>query len=248
MTKPITKSLHTDLRGAGLKQNETDIYLYLLQNGLSTPPQIAKGTGILRTNCYNILETLKEKDVVEEQKKGTRRVYIARDPESLKLSLARKIEAVDRILPDLRALYTTQKNKPTFQFFKGFEEVKHIYDMTLSAETIYATGSTDKLTEIDRKFFEQYVKQVHDRKIIFYDILPAKARDLSADIIKDLTSALYTVKFLPDQYKETLTDLLIWDDNIALIALDEPIFGTVITNPPLAATFKTLLKVLWDRI
>lgn len=244
----MTNNLQKDLRAAGLKKNELEIYLFLLKNGLSTPPQISRGTGILRTNCYNILESLKEKDVVEEQKKGSRRTYIARDPESLKLSLERRIEAVDRILPDLRALYTTQKNKPSFRFFEGFEEVKQIYDMTLSSESIYATGSTDKLYDLDPKFFESYVKKVNEKKIIFYDLLPAVAKQKSGEMIRGLTNSLYDVKFLPDQYKENLTDLLIWEDNIALIALDEPVFGTIITNPPLAQTFKTLLKIIREKI
>ena len=244
----MTKSLEKDLHTIGLKKNEIEIYLYLLQNGLSTPPQIAKGTGILRTNCYSIIQTLKEKDVIEEQKKGSRRIYITRDPEALKLSLQRKLEAVDRILPDLRALYTTQKNKPMFQFFEGFEEVKLIYDLTLSSENIYATGSTDKLNELDPHFFKSYMKKVYDKKIIFYDLLPAAAKQKSAKIIKEITNSLYAEKFLPEQYKENLTDLLIWDDNIALIALDEPIFGTVITNKALAQTLKVLLKIIWDKI
>ncbi len=244
----MTNTLQKDLWNIGLKKNEIEIYLYLLQNGLSTPPQIAKGTGILRTNCYNILQTLKEKDVIEEQKKGSRRIYIARDPESLKLSLERKVEAVDRILPDLRALYTTQKNKPSFQFFEGFDEVKKIYNMTLSAESIYATGSTDTLSALDPDFFQSYIKKVNSKKIIFYDLLPSLARTKSAQMIRELTNSLYDVKFLPEQYKENLTDLLIWGDNIALICFDEPIFGTIITNPPLAQTFKTLLKIIRDKI
>ena len=244
----MTNQLEKELKLAGLKKNEAEIYLYLIENGISTPPQIAKGTGILRTNCYNIIQSLKEKDVIEEQKRGSRKVYIARDPESLKLSLARRMEAVERILPDLRGLYTTQKNKPTFRFFEGFEEVKNIYEMTLFAEAIYATGSTDQLKELSPDFFESYVKKVSKNKIIFHDLLPAKAKQLSAQTIAQAAGELYSVKFLPEQYKENLTDLLIWNDNIALIGLDEPIFGTVITHAALAQTFKTLLKLIWDKI
>ncbi|HEY4509051.1 MAG TPA: helix-turn-helix domain-containing protein [Candidatus Paceibacterota bacterium] len=244
----MTDSLENDLKEVGLKKNEVKIYLYLLQNGLSTPPQIAKGTGILRTNCYNTIQTLQEKDVVGEQRKGSRKIYIARDPQSLKLSLARRIEAVDRILPDLRGLYATQKNKPTFQFYDGFEEVKQIYEISLSAESIYATGSMNKLENLDPKFFSKYIKSINKNKIIFYDLLSKDSQSQSFKTITNLTNSLYSTKFMPEQYKESLTDLFVWDNNIALISLDEPIFGTIITNPPLAQTFKTLLKIIWDKI
>lgn len=244
----MTNNIENELKTVGFNKNEIEVYIYLLQNGVSTPPQIANGTRILRTNCYNILQSLKEQSVIEEQKKGTRKAYIARDPESLKLSLQRRIEAIDRVLPDLRGLFKTQKNKPLFRFFGGFKEVKTIYDMTLSSESIYATGSTDRLQELDPKFFDSFIKTASKKKIIFHDLLPAKSRSLSAETIRQATNELYSIKFLPESYKENLTDLLIWDDNIAIIALDEPIFGTVITHAALAQTFKTLLRLIWDKI
>ncbi len=244
----MTNILEKDLKAIGLKKNESEIYLYILQNGLSTPPQIARGTGIFRTNCYNILQTLKEKDIVEEQKRGSRRVYIARDPESLKLSLERRIEAVDRILPDLRSLYTTQKNKPIIRFYDGFEEVKNIYTSLTKAESVYSLGSTEKLRELDPKFFVQFVEKIEKNKVIFKDILTTSSKQYSAKILKEIRNNLHQIKFIPENYKDLSTDILIWDDNIALISLDEPIFGTVITNKNLAHTFKTILSIIWDTI
>ncbi len=244
----MTNILEKDLKAIGLKKNESEVYLYILQNGLSTPPQIAKGTGILRTNCYNILQTLKEKDVVEEQKKGSRRVYIVRDPESLKLSLERKIEAVDRILPNLRSLYITQKNKPIIRFYDGFEEVKKIYTTLTKAESVYSLGSTEKLRALDPKFFAQFVEKLEKNKVIFKDILTASSKQYSVKTIKEIRNNLHQIKFIPEKYTDTSTDILIWENNIALISLDEPIFGTVITNKNLAHTFKVILSIIWDSL
>ncbi len=234
------------LREVGLKQNEAEIYLFLLQNGISTPPQIAKGTAIARTNCYNILKSLQEKDVVEQIQKGKREAFLARDPESLKLNLERKLENIERVLPDLRASYVVQKNKPTFQFFEGWVEVKRIYDLTLESKEVYAVGSTEKLNQLDPDFFEKYVKEVEKRQIVFKDLLTFGSKQTSGPKIQALTSGLYSMKFLPEKSGENLTDILIWDDNIALVALAEPIFGTIIKSKPLADTFRTLLTVLRD--
>jgi sugar-specific transcriptional regulator TrmB len=244
----MTNILEKDLKAIGLKKNESEVYLYILQNGLSTPPQIANGTGIFRTNCYNILQALKEKDVVEEQKKGNRRVYIARDPESLKLSLERRIEAVDRILPDLRSLYTTQKNKPVIRFYDGFEEVKNIYNTLSRAESVYSLGSTEKLRELDPKFFLHFVETIEKNKVIFKDILTAQSKQYSAKTFREIRNSLHQIKFIPEKYMDTSTDILVWEDNIALISLGEPIFGTVITNKNLANTFKVILSIIWDSL
>jgi sugar-specific transcriptional regulator TrmB len=242
------QNLIKNLKNIGLKQNEAEIYLYLLQNGLSTPPQIAKGTGIFRTNCYNILQTLKEKDILEEQKRGKKKVYLARDPESLKLNLSRKIESIDFILPDLRGLYKTQKNKPLIRFFDGWGEVKNIYDMTLNTESLYATGSTEKLQKIDPIYFEKYFKILEKNKVMVRDLLSPSSKNKSVKTIREIRNSLHQIKFIPERFEETETDILVWDDNVALISLDEPIFGTVITNPPLAKTITTLIKVIWEFI
>src|SRR3989344_3384870 len=140
----MTNSILRQLKEIGLKKNEAEIYLFLLQNGISTPPQIAKGTAIARTNCYNILKSLEEKEIIRIIQKGKRDAYIARDPESLKLNLERKLEGLEKVLPDLRASYVVQKNKPIFQFFEDWDEVKRIYNLTLEAKEIFAIGSTEQ--------------------------------------------------------------------------------------------------------
>jgi sugar-specific transcriptional regulator TrmB len=235
------------LKEIGLKQNESEIYLYLLQNGISTPPQIAHGTNIARTNCYNILSSLKEKDVIDEQYKGKRKAYVARSPESLKLSLERKLESVGRLLPDLDALYTTQKNKPIFRFYDSWQEVKSIYDLSLKAKKIYAFGSTERLVALDKDFFEMYIKNIKKKLIIFQDLLTADSIK-SANLIKSIENVDYNIKFLPQEYSENITDMLIWDENLALISLEEPIFGTLITSKPLSSTLKTILQLIWSKI
>lgn len=244
----MSNNLIKQLKEVGLKQNESEIYLYLLQNGLSTPPQISKGTSIARTNCYNILNTLKEKDIINKQTKGKKKVYIARDPKSLKLSLERKIESLEKLVPDLEALYVTVKNKPTFRFFDGWKEVREIYNITLSAKEVYATGSTEKLLEIENGFFENYLKQVKKKGVNFFDLLKKSENEKSSDLIKNVAGELYSVKFLPENFTGEITDILVWDDNLALIALEEPIFGTIITNKPFAETFKNILKILRENI
>jgi sugar-specific transcriptional regulator TrmB len=241
-------TLIKQLRDVGLKQNESEIYLWLLLNGLSTPPQIAKGTSIARTNCYNILQSLLEKDVVDEQLKGKKKVYTARNPQSLKLNLERKIESVERILPDLEAIHTTQKNKPAFRFYDGFTEVKEIYNLSITSNTkIYGLGSTERLQSLDPKFFENLLRTLHKKGVEFQDILTADSV-ASSKLIDQIQGKNHTMKLLPIEYSENITDMLIWNDNIALISLEEPIFGTVIKSKPLANTLKTIFELIWNNL
>ncbi|MBI2410779.1 MAG: hypothetical protein HYV32_02730 [Candidatus Kerfeldbacteria bacterium] len=243
-------NIHKRLQSIGLTQSETDIYLFLLQNSLSSPPVIAKGTGIARTNCYHILQSLKEKQLISEQSisKGKRKAYVACDPQALIESMNRKTAAAQELLPDLRALYTVQKNKPLIRFFDGFEEVKQIYDQSLTAKKIMGIGSTKRLQELDPQFYTHYLKQVQKKGIVFYDILSHPSGEHAGPHMKQIVKGLYDMKLIPKQYGDFATDILIWEDTIALLTLEEPIFGTTLTNPLLANTFLLLFKVFWEQL
>jgi sugar-specific transcriptional regulator TrmB len=239
--------IETQLKNLGLHSSETQIYLYLLENGLSTPPAVAKGAGMQRTNTYGVLRTLKEKGLVEQQTKGRRKAYLARDPEALVFNLKQKQEVAERLLPDLRALYSFQKNKPKLRFFEGWSEVKEIYLNTLTAKKVIAIGSTLQMAGVDDKFTKYYQKQLSEKKIIYYDILTSASK-ATLPQIKSFLGKLHEAKFLPAKYQDLPTDILLWDNNIALITLKEPVFGTILTNELLVKTFETIFEVLWEHL
>jgi sugar-specific transcriptional regulator TrmB len=240
--------INNELKQLGLHKSEIRVYLYLLENGLSTPPQVAKGTAIARTNCYHVLRELEEKQLIQVQASGKRKAYLARDPESIVATLERKREAATRAVPELRELYTAQKNKPKIRFFSGPEEIQELYRQTLTAEKLFGFVDAEKFFTVLGKFGEWYIEEIHKRKIIFDDIFTAASQGKSTERVEELRGALHTIKFLPPRYKDAPTDILIWGDNIALVTLEKPIFGTIITNPALARTFKTIFAILWENL
>ncbi|MSU75681.1 MAG: hypothetical protein EXS55_04165 [Candidatus Magasanikbacteria bacterium] len=238
--------LQTQLKIAGLNHSEITVYLFLLENGLSTPPIVSRGTKIARTNCYNILLDLKNKGLIEEQTVGKHKTYLAKDPAALLHTLEQKKEAIARILPDLRGLYTLQKNKPKIRYYNGIEQIKEIYLQTLSANRVYGLASTKKLYELMPEFYLQHLNEIQKRGIVWYDILSHSSESKGAPEMKAILKGLYDQHFLPNQYGDFPTDMLLWGDNIALITLEEPIFGTVLTNPLLAKTFSIVFDMLWN--
>ncbi len=239
-----------ELRKFGLQKSEIRVYLYLLEQGLSTPPGIAKGTGIARTNCYNILKELKEKGLIVEHEKRKRMAYLAADPEALLRSLEEKRELVNRIIPDLRGLYTVQKNKPKITYYEGFDQVKQVYWLALlcKEKKVYGLGSTKELSDLDPQFFKAFIESLKERGVILQDIVSHDSGVATAPDMKKSMGALYDVKLLPSKYQELPTDILLWDENIALITLREPIFATVLASPLLAKTFRIILSIMRDAL
>lgn len=236
------------LTSVGLHDSEVKVYLYLLEQGISTPAQIAKGTSIARTNCYRVLRNLEEKDFIEVQKWGKRKAYIASDPIAMIRLMDKKKTALEQVLPDLRALLTVQRNKPKIKFYNGWDEVKEIYTQTLSATEVHTIGSTKHFHKKDPAFFRRYLRVIRRRKIFFKDILGPSSKVETSKVVQEGLRGYYSVKYLPNKHQDPVTDILMWQDHVAFISFEEPIFGTVLTNPFLAQTFRIVFSTLWDSL
>jgi len=240
--------LQKQLKSIGLNNSEIEIYLHLLGSGISTPPQIAKGTGIARTNCYNILQELKEKDLITEQLHRKRKAYLANDPQSLLRNLDKKREIINNLLPDLAAMFKTQKNKPVIRFYDGLSGIKEIFMQNLEAEEILGVASTKQLFALDTDFFDYHREEMKKRNIIFRDIITYASSEKSMQISKGTLGALITHKILPKNYDDLPMDILVWNDKVALMITSEPIFGTVIQNEFMAKTFRMMFNVMWESL
>jgi sugar-specific transcriptional regulator TrmB len=65
------------LMNFGLTRQEANVYLYLYQNSQSTGYEIAKMTGISRSNVYNTLASLQEKGAIYSMEEGTSTKYVS---------------------------------------------------------------------------------------------------------------------------------------------------------------------------
>ncbi len=239
--------LENDLKELGLSRNEIKIYLFLLQNGVSTPPEIARGTKIALTNSYHILLKLKADGLVYEQKIGKRKRYVSSDPEALMRGLEAKRDRMKQLLPDLRALYGNQKNKPKIRFFEGVKGVQEIFNETLEEkEKILGIASTANLFKKIPNFFEGYRKKLKDKNIFFQDILTSDSANEAGAQAQSELGVFYQYKILPESYGNIVTDILIWGNKVALLTIEEPLYGTILEDLYLAKTFRILFNIAWN--
>ena len=241
--------LAQQLAQAGLRENEIRTYTYLLAQGIATPPQIAKGTKIARPNCYKVLQTLKEKGLIIEQKKGKRSAYTPSDPSVLVTTMQQRAESMAQLLPDLRALFVSQKNKPSIRFFEGVEQSKQIFYEMLEAKEVLGIASTKKLYDaFGGEFFEKYIAQMQDKKIVLRDILTKESVNTSALTPTRLLRSLYEFRVLPEATRDIPVDILIWNDKVAFLSVDAPVYGTLIQNAAIAEMMRIVFELSWKQL
>lgn len=235
-----------ELKNIGLNKSEISVYLYLLEHGVSSPAQIAKGVQAIRTNTYNVLQALRDKGLIVRQGHGKRFVYGANDPAALLERVEREKTVVERLLPDLRALYKKEKNKPSTKYYYGLEQIKEIFSQTDDAAEILFIISTEKLFAADPEFFKKLRQEFMKKNVFVRDILTRSAGVNIAKDTKEVMRGYYDYRFLPKKHLDLPTSIRIWKDHVALITLEEPFFGMVLTDQFMAQTFRVIFETLWQ--
>lgn len=239
--------LQQQLRALGLHQTEIVVYLFLLKNGLSSPPIVSHETRIARTNCYNILLGLKNKGLVEEQQQTKRKVYQANDPVALVDLFKRKVANAQNILPDLQSVFTHQVISPGVKFYQGLAQIKELYEGSLSTKAIFSVGSRKKFRAFLPDFEKYYFQEIQKRQIVFYDLTDQKSK-LMTTKMQEFLKGYYTARQLPPEYEETETDMLVWNDTVCFLRLKDPAKAIVIENQPISNLIQTLFKIIWQKM
>ncbi len=93
---------------------------------------------------------------------------------------------------------------------------------------------------------ESNKKKIKENEVFLQDLITDSSYQVGIKETKQILKGLYDFRTLPKEYAEFPTDILIWDDHVALVTLEDPIFGSVITNELLAKTFTYLFKMIWQ--
>jgi HTH-type transcriptional regulator, sugar sensing transcriptional regulator len=240
----ITKKLEL----VGLGGKKADAYLAILQLGKASVLQIAKKAGIKRPTTYDLLEDLLAKKLVAQTFEGKKRIFVAEDPKNLKLMLKKQEEEVETFLPELNSLYNLSARKPKIRYFEGQAGLRQIYEEILKAETKqqFYFGSVKEMADVlGHDYLEDWVKRRIKAGIKSHAIrLKSKEADIKEwgggkEFLREL-------RFFPINIKEDITNLLIFDNKVAIVSALAESYGLIIESKELANTLKYIWKVVWE--
>jgi len=90
------------IESVGLDQKESQLYLTGLQLGSAPASEYANRSGFNRITTYNYLESLTKRGVFTAVKKDRGKWYTPISPEELSLEARKNVDALERLLPELR--------------------------------------------------------------------------------------------------------------------------------------------------
>lgn len=243
----------------GLSANETNLYIALLKNGHSTILELAEYTGINRATTHVNIESLTQKRLVTQIKKGqgSRRSIMAEPPEKLHALLKEqkaKIEVAEQQLPKIitelsNLKESAQKNSTSsmeIRYYKGKNEVRFIYDEALKAKEFRAYLNCKKLAHAFPANIEKFL-EVHtkNKEMQMWEILEDSKE--SREYLKLMPKERYYGKLVPKNLNLYIPniDYMMFDEKVAIIDLHEEPTGTMIYNKSLYASTVAIFNFVW---
>lgn len=239
----------------GLSHVEARVYLASLELGSQPASIIAKKAALKRGQTYNILETLKEKGIVQEFIKGNVRSFTSRSPATLLSVLSAREQQIAvqkqkllQALPLLNKLQNPMIIQPKVRFFQGVEGLKEVYNDTIrvAKRPIYA------LCDFEHAFPESQNKELHDwmwtytdrraKQGIWYMGIINKSKD-SDLAFKRRVKQKRKMKMLKGVYLPV--ELNVYGDKVALISTKDDMVGVIIEDKPIAEMLRNFHQAMW---
>lgn len=232
------------LKTIGFSANEAKVYLATLELGESTVLPIAQKSGLPRTYCYDILDSLVERGNVSYIEKRGRRRYSAIQPRLLKQIALDQFRNFDSVLPDLESLYQQAPARPRVRFFEGKEGLVAIHNETLAeAREILVFGSTEQWIGSFDDYFE-FIRSLVKKGIKIKDLTRKMPETLKyKELYKE---PLQEMRFIRDSW-DFMSDCVIWGNKIALLSYGQEMHGIVIESKDMAQSMNVVFRILWEQ-
>ncbi|OIP81686.1 hypothetical protein COW94_00610 [Candidatus Peregrinibacteria bacterium CG22_combo_CG10-13_8_21_14_all_44_10] len=241
----------SDLEDLGLTEEESKVYLALLELGNSYVSAIAKKASVHRVSCYHTLDNLVRKGIVSSFTKNKIKFFAIESPRILVNKLEEKYSKAKKLLPELLSITNSLVYKPKIQYYEGLPGIKNIFEETLGADK-EMLGYTN-LAALPGIITREYLRDYAARKIK----KGIKTRMLSPVSDKAMT---YLDHYYPKGFDRNLVEIFfvnpkefmfeyeinIFGDRVSIVSLNpDELMGMIIESPIYAKTQRAVFNLAW---
>lgn len=234
--------LKKELQELGLTDNESKIYLALLEHGNLNPTDLAHKTGLHRSYLYDSLERAREKGIVNVIRINNKKCYQAVHPKTLRELLVLKVKQLDNLLPDLTKIFNEQKEDLRVELHKGKAAfrtcIKDILSNLKKNQTLHLLQIDETLTEdLNPVLLKQYFRVLKEKNVKEKVLIREGSNKLDEPSViyrelpaKDLGNVIYTIS----------------DKKVYLFLIGTPNYLIIIDNKEIARSYLKQFKVFWE--
>lgn len=243
------------LEDAGLTDDQTIIYLTLLQNGSVQASRLAMLSGLKRSHVYKILGQLENLNLVEKDETGSVTRFTPEHPSKLRLLVDKRLETLQQTKHTLEAnidsmisQYNFISSKPNVQFFEGEKGLQRIYNGIISAKKdilLFRSPYDNKYKELSEMIESQIKKQVKNN-IKTKAITPVPDKDIRNSFEYDYGRKVER-RILKESEFTIPAQIIIYGNKVGITSYRKGIFTTIIDNEDISESFQKIFMHLWDK-
>ncbi len=224
-----------DLREAGLTENESKIYLALLDLGSALAGKISRKTGLHRRTVYDVTETLIQKGLVSYILENNRRVFTASNPNNLIKSLEEKKNMLSPLVDELSLKFGASKKKEQTNFYRGKNGLKLVFESQLEHSEILVLGANREAYKSIHYYFKWFNERRKQKKV--------RMRIITSDRTIQ-PKMLAQTRYLPEKYSSPMV-LNIYGNSVAMILWGARPFAIVVEQEEFALGYRKYFELMW---
>lgn len=235
-----------DLEILGLNQNQTRLYMTIIQSSGLSAAQLAAATGISRTNVYALVEQLVADQLVNVDFVGSKRRYTARDPQIIKQAASDRLRAIEALMPELQAMYGISSVKPKISYFEGETAARRVFDelSNIQGDHYCYFGSLAAQLAVEGPDNARKLTARRMRKGIRSRSIRTRSADLSEPFLAG-EEYLREVRYFPQEMPESMPDIYVYDHCLAILATYREKYALIIESQELSVMMRTIWEIIW---
>lgn len=240
------------LQQIGLNKSEVKVYLTLLQLGSSTTGPLMHRAKVSSSKIYGILERLLEKGLVSFVIKAKTKYYQAVNPTALLDYLHEKEEQLKQHEQRLHTLISEltvkreSQEKQEARIFLGWKGVQNAYNHILEVlpKNSEFIGFVQPTEEEERREVKLFYLQYHKKRVVQGYITKLISNKALRNVFEKEPYSRFK-KFDVRYIDNCPSGLVIFGNNILLVAFEKNPVAVIITSQQIADSYRKLFYATW---
>jgi len=240
-----------ELAEAGLEPKEAKFYLAVLTTDAPTVARAAEAAGVSRTNAYDIAKRLAKRGLLSmiegssESAGRGRTVLRAADPQHLLDEWGQRRQALERLVPQLRAMHAKGGSAPRSRYLEGAGGIRAALFETLEwPSPLHGVLSMRDLMAVPgAAAMREYIAGRRERQL-WLNVIRSPEKDYPRGWPSSEVD-LRRTRYAPASYIFTMT-MIIGPDAVAMLSSTRENFALVIESAEYAEMQRNLFEVLWS--
>ncbi|MFA6421906.1 MAG: helix-turn-helix domain-containing protein [Candidatus Buchananbacteria bacterium] len=229
----------------GLPEKDSNIYLTLLEHGLLHAKDVSKYSAINRTTVIYLLAKLVENGLVGVNIKGKRKLYFAKNPQTILEKIIEKKTFLEAVMPQLGQFFDKQKIGNRIQVYDTVNGLKLTIEDIIKLdnannELLIMEGDLESEMKLGFDFWKSLLSRKKQLNIYSRTILPLTQK--SNFILKDHPIEIRYTKLLNNF---NITCYLY--ANKSVLILPRETLCIVIENKSIKESLSCLFEAIWSR-